>query len=90
MQQAMMMAGMVAAGVMGPMMMSTIAMIAGKALLLSKIALVLSGITVIKKLMSQQQQGGGGHEAEAPPSHHWGRNMQFNEAQDMAFSGQKQ
>lgn len=89
MQQAMMMAGMTAAAVMGPMALKIIALIAVKALLISKIALVLSGIMVLKKLM-QSQQGGGGHETESP-SHHYGRSMQLDGAAHyMAYSGQKQ
>ncbi|XP_025195709.1 uncharacterized protein LOC112594910 [Melanaphis sacchari] len=87
MQQAMMMAGMTAAAVMGPMALKIIALIAVKALLLSKIALVLSGIMVLKKLMQPQQ--GGGHETESP-SHH-GRSMQLDDAaHHMAYSNQKQ
>ncbi|XP_022166871.1 uncharacterized protein LOC111031299 [Myzus persicae] len=89
MQQAMMMAGMTAAAVMGPMALKIIALIAVKALLISKIALVLSGIMVLKKLM-QPQQGGGGHETESP-SHHYGRSLQLEgAAHQMAYSGQKQ
>lgn len=88
MQQAMMMAGMTAAAVMGPMALKIIALIAVKALLLSKIALVLSGIMVLKKLMQLQQ--GGGHETESP-SHHYGRSMQLEgAAHHMAYSSQKQ
>ncbi|XP_050062638.1 uncharacterized protein LOC114125013 [Aphis gossypii] len=88
MQQAMMMAGMTAAAVMGPMALKIIALIAAKALLLSKIALVLSGITVLKKLMQPQQ--GGGHETESS-SHHYGRSMQLEGvAHHMAYSSQKQ
>jgi len=88
MQQAIMMAGMTAAAVMGPMALKIIALIAVKALLISKIALVLSGIMVLKKLM-QPQQGGGGHETESP--HHYGRSMQLEgAAHHMAYSGQKQ
>uniref|UniRef100_A0A2S2NPA5 Uncharacterized protein n=1 Tax=Schizaphis graminum TaxID=13262 RepID=A0A2S2NPA5_SCHGA len=84
MQQAMMMAGMMAAAVMGPMAFKILALIAGKALLLSKIALVLSGIIALKKLLQPQQ---GGHESES--SHHYGRSMQQLEAHDVAYSGQK-
>lgn len=95
MQQAMMMAGMTAAAVMGPMALKIIALISVKALLISKIALVLSGIMVLKKLMQSQQGGGGGgggggHETESP-SHHYGRSMQLEgAAHHMAYSGQKQ
>lgn len=86
MQQAMMMAGMMAAAVMGPMAFKIIALMAGKALLLSKIALVLSGIIALKKLLQPQQSS---HETESV-SHHWGRSLSLDAAQDMAYSGQKQ
>lgn len=82
----MMMAGMMAAAVMGPMAFKVIALMAGKALLLSKIALVLSGIIALKKLFQPQS---GGHETETV-SHHYGRSMQLDAAQDMAYSAQKQ
>ncbi|XP_022164202.1 uncharacterized protein LOC111029496, partial [Myzus persicae] len=85
MQQAMMMAGMMAAAVMGPMAFKILALIAGKALLLSKIALVLSGIIALKKLLQPQQ---GGHESESV-SHHYGRSFHRPEAHDVAYSGQK-
>jgi len=86
------MAGMTAAAVMGPMALKIIALISVKALLISKIALVLSGIAVLKKLMqSQQGGGGGGHETESSSHHHYGRSMQLEgAAHHMAYSGQKQ
>lgn len=84
MQQAMMMAGMTAAAVMVPMAMKMIALMAGKALLISKIALVLSGLIALKKLFQPK----GGHETESS-QHHYGRSMQLD-ALDMAYSGQKQ
>ncbi|XP_027844277.2 uncharacterized protein LOC114125004 [Aphis gossypii] len=92
MQQAMMMAGMMAAGVMGPMALKIIALMAGKALLVSKIALVLSGIIALKKLFQPQQSsgGGGGHEhivESAPSGHHYGRSIDAHRA---AYSGQVQ
>lgn len=85
MQQAMMMAGMMAAAVMGPMAFKIVALMAGKALLISKIALVLSGIVALKKLLQPQQ---GGHETETV-SHHYGRSMNL-EAHDIAYAAQKQ
>uniref|UniRef100_A0A2S2QRN0 Uncharacterized protein n=1 Tax=Sipha flava TaxID=143950 RepID=A0A2S2QRN0_9HEMI len=85
MKQAMMMAGMTAAAVMGPMALKMLMMMAGKALLLSKIALVLSGIIAIKKLLMSQK---GEQEQESHPPQHWGRSMQFD-AHDIAYSGQK-
>lgn len=89
MQQALMMAGMMAAAVMGPMAIKMIALMAGKALLLAKIALVLSGITALKKLLQQQQGGGGGGDSES--SHgHYGRSLRLDAAHDAAYSAQKQ
>ncbi|VVC37916.1 Protein of unknown function DUF1676 [Cinara cedri] len=88
-QMAIMMAGMTAVAVMGPMAFGFIAMLAAKALLISKIALVLSGIIALKKLLQPQQ---GGHETEAvqvSSSHHYGRSMNLD-AHDMAYSGQLQ
>ncbi|XP_050527242.1 uncharacterized protein LOC126897572 [Daktulosphaira vitifoliae] len=88
MQQAMMMAGMMAAAIMGPMAFKMVALMAGKALLISKIALVLSGIIALKKLL-QPQQGGESHESV---SHHYGRSLEVDSAaaQNMAYSAQKQ
>lgn len=88
MQMAMMMAGMTAVAVMGPLTFSFIALLAAKALLISKIALIMSGIVALKKLLQPQHSG---HEAEAVQvsSHHYGRTLNLD-AQDMAYSGQKQ
>lgn len=81
-----MMAGMTAAAVMGPLAFKMIALIAGKALVISKIALVLSGLIALKKLV--QPQHSGDHETV---SYHHGRNMRpQDEAQDVAYSAQRQ
>lgn len=86
-QQALMMAGMTAAAVMGPLALKMIALIAGKALLISKIALVLSAVIALKKLVQPQQSG---HESSHETvSYHHGRNIQLD-AQHMAYSAQKQ
>lgn len=85
MQQAIMMAGMMAAAIMGPMAFKVVALMAGKALLISKIALILSGIVALKKLLQPQQSG---HETEAV-SHHYGRNINLD-AHDIAYASQKQ
>lgn len=87
MQQAVMMFAMMAAAVMGPMVMKVVALMAGKALILSKIAILLTAMMALKKFM-QPQQSSGHYEAE-PVSHHYGRNLQID-ANDMAYSGQKQ
>ncbi|XP_060858096.1 uncharacterized protein LOC132935527 [Metopolophium dirhodum] len=87
MQQALMMAGMMAAGIMGPMALKIIALMAGKALLLSKIALLLSGLMMLKKLFQPQQMSG--HNIELPSSgHHYDRNS--IDANHAAYSGQIQ
>ncbi|EDV90712.1 uncharacterized protein LOC6569769 [Drosophila grimshawi] len=58
----MMMAMMVATKMMGmlPIAMGALYMLAGKALIISKIALLLAGIMGLKKLMSGKSSGGGG------------------------------
>lgn len=43
---------------MVPMAIAGLYMLAGKALIVSKIALLLSGIMVLKKLLAQKQSGG--------------------------------
>lgn len=83
MQQAIMMAAMTAVAILGPLTIKTIALMAGKALLISKIALVLSGLIALKKLFQPK-----GHETETV-SHHYGRTMELD-AHDMVYSGQKQ
>jgi len=86
MQQAIMMAGMMAAGVMGPMAMKMIALMAGKALLLSKIALLLSGMMMLNKLSQPQQISR--HDTEFPASsHYYDHNI---DAHHVAYSGQIQ
>lgn len=92
MKQTMMMAGMAMAAVMGPMAMKMMGMMAMKALLLSKIALALSGIMVLKKLMNKNQK----HEPEIIMTHSsWDRSMKHVNsaatsatAQKMAYSAQ--
>lgn len=91
MQQTMMMAGMTAAAVMGPMAIKIIALMAVKALLLSKIALVLSGLMVLKKIVSQSSNQDSDHSSHSG----WGRSIKLVEptatsatAQNMAFSAQ--
>lgn len=84
MQQALMMASMAAAGVMGPMALKLIALMAGKALLLSKIALLLSGMMMLKNLFQPQQMSE--HNTELPSSgHHYGRSI---DAHHTAYSDQ--
>uniref|UniRef100_A0AAG5D2C2 Protein osiris 7 n=1 Tax=Anopheles atroparvus TaxID=41427 RepID=A0AAG5D2C2_ANOAO len=79
-----------------PLLLGAIALIAGKALLIGKIALVLSAIIGLKKLLSQEKHVT--YEVVAHPHHStshtassghggWGRSIQ--DAQDVAYSGQK-
>lgn len=58
-QHALMMAVMTAVSILGPLTSKTIALIAGKALLVSKIALVLSGLLALKKLSQPHQSSHG-------------------------------
>lgn len=90
MKQAMMMAGMMAVAVMGPMAMKLIGLIAIKALVLSKIAILLSGVMILKKLMNKQQNQEPEHSVSQSG---WGRSLKFDDtaatsasAQKMAFS----
>lgn len=89
----MMMAALAMGGMMVQMAMSKIALIAGKALLVGKIALLLSAVIGLKKLVS----GGGGDShpqvvyASASDHGGWGKRSiaEEQEAQDMAYRGQK-
>ncbi|VVC37910.1 Protein of unknown function DUF1676 [Cinara cedri] len=98
MQQAIMMAGMTAVAVLGPMAFSFVAMLAGKALLVSKIALVVSGILALKKLFQPQPKKTTHTTIEAIPHYYSGggggnggsggggeQNVELN-AHDMAYS----
>lgn len=44
-----------------PVSIAGLFLLAGKALIIAKIALLLSGIIAIKKLLASKQGGGGGH-----------------------------
>jgi lactoylglutathione lyase len=81
-----------------PLAIGGLFLLAGKALIISKIALVLSLIIALKKLLSQKQGGGGGHHHE---SHHgwqpssgggggWDRRslQEGVDAQSLAYRGQ--
>jgi lactoylglutathione lyase len=93
----MMMMGLAAkAAALVPLAIGGLFLLAGKALIISKIALVLSLIIALKKLLSQKQGGGGGHHE----MHHgwqpsgggggWDRRSMADEdhAQHLAYSGQ--
>lgn len=75
-------------GTLVPLALGALALLAGKALIVSKLALVLAGIIGIKKLLGG---GGGGHESghvEVISGGHsgWGRAYTKEEAQNLAYS----
>lgn len=90
------MAAMAMGGMMVQLAMSKIALIAGKALLIGKIALLLSAVIGLKKLISSGQgdshpqvvyaTGGGEHSHGS-----WGRRSMADEnaAQDLAYRGHR-
>ncbi|KAJ9577076.1 hypothetical protein L9F63_006356, partial [Diploptera punctata] len=63
-----------------PIAIGGLAILAGKALIISKLALVLAGILGLKKLVSS---GGGHHEQTYLASHH----RSLNDAHDLAYRG---
>lgn len=67
MHHAMMMAGMMTAGIMVPMMFKAVTVMAGKALILSKIAILMAGAMLLKKMMQPQQMSR--HELDVIPAH---------------------
>lgn len=75
-------------GTLVPLALGALALLAGKALLVSKLALVLAAIIGIKKLLSGS---GGGHDSghvEVISGGHtgWGRAYNKEEAQNLAYS----
>lgn len=54
-----------------PLAIGGLFLLAGKALIISKIALVLSLIIALKKLLSQKQGGGGGGGGHQQHHHGW-------------------
>lgn len=88
MQHAMIIAGIMTAGMLGPMLLKIIAIIAGKALMLSKIAILLSGILLLKKAMQSQQSH---NEIEMIPAHlSLRRNSVIPDYQNEAYSAYKE
>ncbi|XP_050357725.1 uncharacterized protein LOC126778277 isoform X1 [Nymphalis io] len=76
-----------------PLAIAGLFILAGKALIVSKIALLLAGIIALKKIIAQKNSGGGGgHE-----SHGWssgggssgGWDRRSYDASDLAYSGYK-
>lgn len=76
-------------GTLVPLALGALALLAGKALIVSKLALVLAGIIGLKKLLS----GGGqhheaGHEVVVSGGHgsSWGRSYDKEQAQNLAYN----
>lgn len=80
----------IALGTLIPLALGALALLAGKALIVSKLALVLAGIIGLKKLLSSGH--GGGHESghvEVVAGGHgsgWGRSYEKEQAQAMAYN----
>lgn len=80
----------VLAGTLVPLALGALALLAGKALIVSKLALVLAGIIGLKKLLT----GGGerghepAHEVHVGSSHGsgWGRSYEKEQAQNLAYN----
>ncbi|KAI5743258.1 hypothetical protein M8J77_016207 [Diaphorina citri] len=81
-------AAVTAGAILGPLFLKSIALIAGKALIISKIAIVIAGTIALKKLLSQPPH----HETETV-SHHYGRSFDVQPApaaaQEQAYRGQQ-
>lgn len=77
-------------GTMIPLALGALALLAGKALIVSKLALVLAGIIGLKKLLSGSGDRGhdSGHEVHVSSPHGsgWGRSYEKEEAQKLAYS----
>lgn len=72
-----------------PLALGALALLAGKALIVSKLALVLAGIIGLKKLLSGSGGHEGGHEvvvSGAPGGGGWGRSYEKEQAQKIAYS----
>lgn len=74
------------------MAFTALALLAGKALMVSKIALLLSGVVALKKLFNGQGHGhGGGVDIVNVPGGHAGRALEADDSADaMAYRGQIQ
>lgn len=75
------------ASTMVPLAFGALALLAGKALIVSKLALALASIIGIKKLISGNQHHESNHEVVVSGGHSggWGRNLK---AQDLPYKGQ--
>ncbi|CAG9794899.1 unnamed protein product [Diatraea saccharalis] len=92
MMSMMMMGASMKMAAMIPLAIAGLFVLAGKALIVSKIALLLAGIMALKKLMSQKGGGGGGHESHGwssgGSSGGWDRRA-YNDASNLAYSAYK-
>ncbi|KAL3268023.1 hypothetical protein HHI36_007156 [Cryptolaemus montrouzieri] len=76
-------------GTLVPIALGALALLAGKALIVSKLALVLAGIIGLKKLLGGGGGGGhqSGHEVVVSGGHSgWGRSYEKDQAQNVAYS----
>lgn len=70
---------------MVPMAIAGLFLLAGKALITAKIALLISGIIALKKLLSAKNSGGGGHGGWQSSGHGGWDRRSLNEAQKLAY-----
>ncbi|KAJ0170874.1 hypothetical protein K1T71_013646 [Dendrolimus kikuchii] len=78
-------------GILVPLAFGALALLAGKALIVSKLALVLAGIIGLKKLLSPSGAGHEAHEVVVSAGHSgsgWSRSME--KAQDLAYNAHAQ
>ncbi|XP_063541916.1 uncharacterized protein LOC134750627 [Cydia strobilella] len=76
---------------MVPLAIAGLFILAGKALIVSKIALLLSGIIALKKIIAQKNSGGGGHDSgwsSGGTSGGWDRRS-YNDVSELAYSAYK-
>lgn len=73
-----------------PLALGALALLAGKALIVSKLALVLAGIIGLKKLLTGNSNTAhdAGHEVHVGSSHGsgWGRSYEKEQAQNLAYN----
>lgn len=75
---------------MVPIAIAGLYVLAGKALIVSKIALLLAGIIGLKKIVSQKQSGGHSQGWSSGGGAGWERSMDDNQTQQMAYRGYSQ
>lgn len=72
---------------MVPLAIAGLYILAGKALIVSKIALLLAGIIGLKKIVSQKQSGGHQQGWSAGGAGGWERSIDENQTQQIAYRG---